>query len=193
MLESLKDFDEVICVDGRFPHYPDAPDLSTDGSRELVHSFTNVRFYDAPNLIEPKKRDIYLEHCTSDALLMIDTDEWIVGDVARFKENITRHTSEAHLFYQVKWWSEATGGYSTAPRLYLHPRDLRHGQLHCSFMVNGVDLRLHARTTNIIEGVEIRSDPKLRSPARIQKSKQYHDWLAAYERPIKEKIAYVLS
>lgn len=192
-LSSLKDFDEIICVDGRFHDYPDSDDLSTDGSRDIVRAFPNARLYDAPDLPEPKKRDVYLENCTSDALLMIDTDEWLEGDVAKFKENIVNRKPADQLFYQIKWWSEATGGYSTAPRLYINPKELRHGALHCSFMLNGRDFRLHARTHNIIEGIEIRSDPKLRSADRIERSRQYHEWLAKYEHPIKERIAYVLS
>lgn len=88
-LESLKDkVDWMICVDGRFKHFKDeSGELSTDGSRELVSSYKNTLLLDMPNTYEIKKRQAYVDYCSSwnklarkkmEYLLIVDSDEYVL-------------------------------------------------------------------------------------------------------------------
>lgn len=87
-LESLQkdNVDLIICVDGRFKHFGTPgkyPDLSDDGSRELVLSYDNTVLIDMPDSWETQKRQAYVEACEDfniDYLLIIDSDEYILYD-----------------------------------------------------------------------------------------------------------------
>jgi hypothetical protein len=73
--------DAIFAVDGRFPNFPANSDLSTDGSRELVRSYSKSVLIDLPGL-EVDKRTKYLEHCSLysiDVLLIIDSDEYVLN------------------------------------------------------------------------------------------------------------------
>ena len=67
-LESLQkdNVDLVFCVDGRFKQFGEAgkyPDLSDDGSRDLVLSYDNTILIDMPNSWEVQKRQAYIKAC----------------------------------------------------------------------------------------------------------------------------------
>lgn len=87
-LESLQkdNVDLVFCVDGRFKQFGEPgkyPELSDDGSRELVLSYDNTILIDMPNSWETQKRQAYLKACEDfniDYLLIIDADEYILYD-----------------------------------------------------------------------------------------------------------------
>ena len=87
-LESLQkdNVDLVFCVDGRFKQFGEAgkyPDLSDDGSRDLVLSYDNTILIDMPNSWEVQKRQAYIKACEDfgiDYLLIIDSDEYILYD-----------------------------------------------------------------------------------------------------------------
>lgn len=87
-LESLQkdNVDLVFCVDGRFKQFGEKgkyPDLSDDGSRELVLTYDNTILIDMPDSWETQKRQAYLKACHDfdiDYLLIIDSDEYILYD-----------------------------------------------------------------------------------------------------------------
>jgi hypothetical protein len=113
LLKSIpnKTFDYFIAIDGIFKYTkeqnPTLPNLSTDGSRQLLLSdeigltrITNVLSYytDLPNL-EYYKRNKYLEICEEmdiDVLIIVDSDEFFIfpegtkPEIAfnRFKQNL---------------------------------------------------------------------------------------------------------
>jgi hypothetical protein len=71
--------DVVFAIDGKFPNFPADSELSTDGSRELVSSFSKCVLIDFPRS-EVDKRSKYLEYCAHysiDVLLIIDSDEFV--------------------------------------------------------------------------------------------------------------------
>jgi len=91
-LDSLTEgFDRIFCLDGKFKDFPTTEPLSTDGSREVVQSFTNTILMDCPNVSEIEKRSKYLELCGEydvTYLCILDSDEYIVkADWEKFRIN----------------------------------------------------------------------------------------------------------
>ena len=82
-LRSIHDnIDKIFAIDGRFPTFPDDSELSTDGSRRLVKSYSKCILVDYPRL-EFDKRQKYLELCREyrpDILIIIDSDEYILSE-----------------------------------------------------------------------------------------------------------------
>src|SRR5215831_11352727 len=78
----------MFCLDGKFPNRPGKTDLSADGSREVVKSYSNAILLDAP-WPEPQKRAEYLRLCAKygcDYLVILDTDEYAQNaDTASWK------------------------------------------------------------------------------------------------------------
>src|SRR5689334_22428156 len=78
-LDSLDNFDCVICVDGRFSEFTSCANeagLSDTGTREIVESYRNTLLIDYPRRDEVRKRNAYLQLAKEyDWLLVIDSDE----------------------------------------------------------------------------------------------------------------------
>lgn len=78
-LDSVIDgVDIIFAVDGKFPNFPGDSQLSTDGSGELVKSYSKCLLINSPES-EPeyKKWARYIEHSIThsiDILLIIDSD-----------------------------------------------------------------------------------------------------------------------
>lgn len=70
--------DNALCVDGKYPNFRGNSKLSNDGSRELIHSYKNVRVIDMPDY-EIHKRNAYLQatEYMTDYILIIDSDEYV--------------------------------------------------------------------------------------------------------------------
>src|SRR5438876_1193322 len=95
-LQSINDgVDMIFAIDGRFPNFPGSSDLSTDGSRELVRSYSKCLLIDFPGQ-EFKKRSKYLDYCSIysiDVLLIIDSDEFVLDNASDwnlFRDNLKR-------------------------------------------------------------------------------------------------------
>jgi len=86
--------DKIYAVDGRFKNFNTPNPLSTDGSREYLKTFKNVKLIDAPDLEEVDKRNIYLKKCEEEFLLRIDSDEWVEGDWSLFRREIEDKVKE---------------------------------------------------------------------------------------------------
>ena len=88
------DADTIYAIDGRFKDFSSPYSLSTDGSREFLKSFNNVKLIDAPDLSQVDKRNIYLKECKEDFLFMVDSDHWIEGNWNEFREEIDMKVNE---------------------------------------------------------------------------------------------------
>ena len=81
-------FDVIIAIDGIYKYmkeqHPNYPDLSSDGSKDLVLSQRNIKevyLYNLPQSLEVEKRNKYLELCENldiDVGIIFDSDEWIL-------------------------------------------------------------------------------------------------------------------
>jgi len=154
LLESIHlGFDYMFCLDGKFPNRPGKTDLSADGSREVVKSYSNAILLDAP-WPEPQKRAEYLRLCAKygcDYLVILDTDEYAQNaDRASwqaFREEAYRvvqlqYAGRHHVFSiyiqvaaraydnQVRhgdvWMKEGDVEYSHYPRLWYQPYNLEY-------------------------------------------------------------------
>jgi len=86
--------DTIYAIDGRFKDFLSPHSLSTDGSREFLKSFNNVKLIDAPDLSQVDKRNIYLKECKEDFIFMVDSDHWIEGNWNEFREEIDTKVNE---------------------------------------------------------------------------------------------------
>lgn len=191
-LNSTKEFDKVICVDGRFKNYIGETQLSNDGSRELIQQYQNTILIDAPNLIEPDKRSTYLKLCTSDFLIYLDSDEWVEGNINEFRDNLHKYTQQNEHIYSLPFYSKAGGGYSVAPRIYQRPNKIRYGQLHFSIIIDGIEYKIRGNNWKQIKGITIHTDDDLRTKEHTLASNEYKTWLNTFEHPIKEMIRNII-
>ena len=76
MITSLPEDIPILVIDGVFEGHDGDP-LSDEAIREQVKGYSNVTLIDAPNLDEPKKRQIYLDILMCKYTLVIDSDEYI--------------------------------------------------------------------------------------------------------------------
>jgi len=86
--------DKIYAIDGRFKDFNAPISLSTDGSREYLENFENVKLIDGPDLEEVDKRNIYLKECQEEFLVVIDSDEWVEGDWSQFRKEIEEKVKE---------------------------------------------------------------------------------------------------
>ena len=97
----IGEVDLAFCIDGKYPDYPGADDLSVDGSREVVLSYDNTVLVDLP-ASEFQKRSKYIELCAKhkiDYLIILDTDEYPEQETANwplFRENLVRNAEIKH-------------------------------------------------------------------------------------------------
>ena len=79
LLDSLPKQAKKIIVDGKFKMNPSKQDLSFKYLRDKVLEYDNIELIDAPNLDEPRKRDLYLIDNPYKYLIIMDSDEFIVS------------------------------------------------------------------------------------------------------------------
>ena len=103
-LPQLKDFDLVIVVDGKYPHFDYPSDYSDDGSREILEKFENTSLIPiAANQII--KRNTYLNYAKIrgyDFLLVLDADMSVKVDWETFREQLKSLKVDDYLAYNVQ-------------------------------------------------------------------------------------------
>lgn len=200
--------DLIIAIDGRFKDFDEFYDISIDGSKEVVESFPNAKYYCFPNLTEIEKRNKYLEIAHSyglDFLIVIDSDEY-----ARFDGNIFRNNLEKIIFqkeysefgldsspevYGIKMFDQQFERQDVTverynERLFYKPGRLRYSSIHS----NLIDVRNTSRNfttakyTSEIEGITLYNDDKLRTTEYILKSRRYQQYLFGSERIERKRI-----
>ena len=189
-LDSLKAFDVVITIDGRFPNCPSPYPLSTDGSSELAREYQNVVDYRIP------KDQIYqrnfgmqtAEEMKLDYLLVVDSDSWVEHfDKATFKKNLESHMGDPNIYYNVLFnWD------SIFRWCYLYkPRGLRHYRAHnilrhrcgAHMMIPWVDCPL-------IEGIQLTQNKFLRNPDTQKAISAYRKWKKPIENTARLELGY---
>ena len=105
-LDSLKAFDVVITIDGRFPNYPSPYPLSTDGSSELASSYQNVIDYRIPKdqLYQRNFAMRTAEEMKLDFLLVLDSDSWLEHfDEDTFKKSLEGHMDSSQIYFNIRY------------------------------------------------------------------------------------------
>lgn len=200
--------DLIIAIDGRFKDFEEGYDISNDGSKEVVESFSNARYYCFPNLTEIEKRNKYLEIAHAyrlDFLLVLDSDEYVKIDYTLFHNNL-----EAIMFqkqyldlglvqspevYGIKMYDQQFEKPDIIverhnERLFYKPGCLRYHSIHSNLIDINDNTRnfTTAKYTAEIEGITIFNDDRLRTPDYIVKSIKYQHHLFGSERLERKRI-----
>jgi len=186
-LPTLARFDRVFCIDGRYAGFDGETALSNDGSRELVQSFSNTVLLDAPDLPEFQKRQIYFNICDCDYLLIIDSDEWLEGDLTTFFWWLNNKTTPTKLLYRVPVADhEKKDWFRFMPRLALHPRELEYRRAHylIAKKSDAIGKYVNHERSGWAYGIRIMHDHTLRKKEYLQKREQYQKELKAFESKI---------
>lgn len=202
-ISSLYTFVDIIfCIDGKFPTFPGAGLLSSDGSRELIKKFGNkCILVDCPKP-EYDKRQKYLELCREhgiDVLLIIDSDEYIIvedefHDVSWgvFRESLYRkiiqRDKETHNVYSVMFQHNPTT-LMPYPRVWYKPGEMEYYDGRHYFFRNRLGNRIALQhqanhQPNLIEGITIGHDNLLRSKDHLSSRFTYQVWLTEYEKSL---------
>jgi len=197
-LESIKDgVDLIFAVDGRFPNFPATSNLSTDGSRELVTSYSKSVLIDFPGF-ETEKRSKYLEYCflySIDVLLIIDSDEYVMNpeNWNKFHYNLKslifdRDKAEYNI-YSINLQSLYTDQeYLAYPRIWYKPEEIEYGNRHYYFRnrnpLKPILPHQADHSPNLIEGIALGHNHELRSDYHQKNRIVYQTWLQNYERSL---------
>lgn len=79
----------ILAIDGRHTTYKKYNLLSDDGSREYLKSFDKIKLIDYPDY-EVEKRNLAKQLCDTSTLLIIDSDEYVIGDWEEFYTDYLR-------------------------------------------------------------------------------------------------------
>ncbi|MHA2142573.1 MAG: glycosyltransferase family A protein [Candidatus Thorarchaeota archaeon] len=203
-LESIYEhLNHVICVDGRFKKFDSPHDLSTDGSREIVLSYSNTLLVDVVGKHQPDKRNRYLELSKDygiDILLVIDSDQYAVGDFQEFQEDAlkaTQHIKKRPYVFGITIRNEKRGfSYSfDSLRLYYQPALLRMHPI-CHYYLYDISSEPPSliRTTRIpkdevtvnrppatVRGIELHQNDELRNEDWRVRMFNHQKWQVLYE------------
>jgi len=183
-LDSLADFDLVLVVDGVYEGYPAESPLSTDGTRELCTQYDNAKLIDAPNLKEFEKRNVYLKACPWKHLLVIDSDEWLEGDIRGWMKQVEQLTGPGIYNIDTK---NSEGSHSPAPRIIINPQEFEYYGAHCVVKQGNRIFRLRGEYSNLIGGVTICMNDDLRTVEYERAWQKYRQVQIPLERPFKDR------
>ena len=186
-LDSLSDFDSVIAIDGAFTAYASDNRLSNDGSRELCQQYDNVILMDGADLMQYQKRDMYLrkaEELKADQLLVIDSDEWLEGDLRAAIEDLLPAPSLYCIDYtnrDLQHWP--------ASRLIVRPEVFSYHLAHCVMKRadTGEIFRIREKNKDVLPNVSIKSDDSLHTAEYMRENDYCQERMKIYEAPIKER------
>ena len=203
-LESIhNDVDLIFVIDGRFAQFPGNSNLSTDGSRELVKSYSKCLLIDFPES-EPEKRNKYLELCKEysvDMLLIIDSDEYILesSDWFEFRRNVKKiifdRDNGAYNVYSIMLQSLDKSSFLPYPRLWYKRIEMTyHDGRHYYF--RNKNIRRHTiphqgnHAPNLIKGLRIGHNHILRSIHHMESRLIYQTWLVKFESSLPSSNSY---
>lgn len=200
--------DLVITIDGKFKEFEGDYGISIDGSREVVESFPNTRYYCYPNITEIEKRNKYLEIAAKlgiDFLIVIDSDEYAVIDKEELRRNLFFIKTGKELsescnefipeVYGVKMFDEQYEKQNMIierynERLLYKPGYLRYSAIHSNLIdINNSNRNFTtSKCTGEIDGITLFNDDRLRSSSYISKSLKYQTHLFNSERIERKRI-----
>lgn len=193
-LKTLKHFDYIFCVDGKFKDFYSESDLSDEGIRQIIKSYPNTILYDAPNLTEPEKRTINFKLAKEykcDWLLVIDSDEWVqyfdYNKLRKFEGDKDFYFIQLHkagFVYPITW----------CPRLFnMRDREIVYGKEHIHIFINGqfreIGIR-YGKPLATFEDLILYSDDRLRDPDYNKALDEYQKSLGGFERSLKYPESY---
>lgn len=186
LLDSLPESIPKIVIDGKFKFNESAQLLSDESLRERVRSYPNIILIDAPDLMEPDKREKYLD-VDAKAVFIIDSDEWVAwADWQRFKEELEPLKYGIH---QIEFVENGVY-FANYPRIWINPKDWYYVQCHNIFENKKTGERLRSSGTGgiMFKSVQCSMNDNLRSPEYINEVCEYQKKLIQYEKPLKKQL-----
>ena len=186
-LPTLSEFDYIFAIDGIYKGFSGKSELSDDGSREVVKSFSNTILIDAPNLEEFQKRNVYFEMSRQynvDFLLIIDSDEWLEGDFSTFRWFLNNRTTPAKQLYRLPVEDHLKRDwYRFYARVALSPAELEYRRVHWAIArkTDKIGDWVSGNRVGYADGLRIRHDHSLRLPEYLQSREEYQKALKKYE------------
>lgn len=187
-LDSLKDFDRVYCIDGKFKGYGhmQTPSISSDGSRQLVmHSYSNTVLVDKADVTEIEKRNTFLDMAAKDGakyLLYIDADEWLTCiDWDLFKEECHKLTKPS--IYRILFYDGGINCFTSMPRLIYQPEHFEYYLTHDALRYKPANYIANAGrfSAYVVRGFRMIASDDGRPPAHIDNIKAYQETLSKTE------------
>ena len=189
-LQSLESgVDLMLTLDGRFRQGPSGPNLSTDGSRDIVKQYRNALLIDCPAFSEFEKRQTYLELCQTnnvDVLLIIDSDEFVGAnaDWDYWKHDLwDKIVIRYHQWFNVfgiQWCDTGnpTSNNDIKPRIWFRPEQMEYWGGRHSWFRNKRDHFKPIHSIDVIRGIEIHQDQNLRTTEHNTfRSRYQNEWL----------------
>lgn len=171
----INEVDNVLAIDGRHTTYKRYDLLSDDGSREYLQSFNKIKLIDCPDY-EVVKRKLAKTLSPTDFLLIIDSDEYVVGDWDEFYKSfyvtILKDTQQTDLYCLPLERFNAIEVYDWHPVLFHIPAQFTYYQNKHNIPIK----KRQAEQTGIfapticpynVKGIKLRHDHRLRSPERM--------------------------
>jgi len=184
-LDSLRGFDHVICVDGKYPQFLYWNLLSDDGSVEILKKYPNVKYVGCP-ADQITKRNTYLEEAGKigcDFILSIDADMYVEIDWSLFRTELERAKKSDHIVFNVEM---NDAGYIWHPAGLLKLDGLVYHDLHfitkhqCGFEQSWLDSHYS------VKGITIHHHQNP-SPVHLKGKKKYRMWKQPYENELRRK------
>lgn len=160
MMNSVKNFQCVIIVNGRWNDYDSKLLASITEVSEIIRKYPNAIEIKFPFKTEAESRNEYLitaGRLDYDALLIIDSDEYLVYD-----DNFENNLLEAMRLqpdkesFKVTLNSQRSGGDHWPPRIILNPRFCRYSDKH-NEIYHGTREILHD-SGNAVKGIKLFED-----------------------------------
>src|SRR3990167_1317956 len=187
-LPQLKDFDLVIVVDGKYPHFDYPSDFSDDGGRELLEKYDNTTLIPlAANQII--KRNTYLNYAKIkeyDFLLVLDADMSVKVDWEEFREQLKSLEKDDYLAYNVEFhvceqqWPFA---------LLYKPARVEYYEIHhvlrcrkCHFEID-----VTKQHTDNVKGISITHRNSHRSKEWELAKRDYQNWKLDWENDLRRE------
>ncbi len=186
-LASLRGFDVVFCIDGRYPQFDYPKDLSDDDSRRIVTSFRNTFLINRGNHSQLDKRNEYLRlgrEFGCDYVLVCDADCTVEWNKRKLESELRGRHNFVHniLIHQ-------TPSYTFRMGMLLNPRAVEYHEIHhlvrCRKCHFETDLAKPERF--VLQSITMYHSIEAKSRAHREGKKAYRVWKQPIENRLRQK------
>ena len=169
LLESCKEFDRKMVIDGRYYERKDGPEYS--GYEDICKKY-DAELYLKSNCKEYEKRNIYFEKADDlDCVIIIDDDEtptkW---NRKTFEESLEARKTQDRFAYNVNFWENNT--LYEIPRVFINPTKCYYKDRHNMVWSGNMEI-LGRMIGPRIDGIELKHDKHFRESFREANNRLY--------------------
>ena len=169
LLESCKDFDRLLVIDGRYYQRSDGPEFS--GYDDICKKY-NAELYLKSNCPEYQKRNLYFEKAEDlDCIIILDDDEILTKwNRKTFEDSLEARKHPEKFAYNIRFW-ENNQQYEV-PRVIITPTQCYYKDRH-NMIWSGKSEILGRLIGPTIDGIEAKHDKILRESFRESNNRLY--------------------